>query len=58
MISDVTDGATRGASRHPGKLNGKTGTPLADILIFSIVLVFSRLLFFGFFLVFSIFLPL
>jgi len=40
--SGVTDGG-RGASRHSGKLSVKTGPPVADFLIFSILLVFSRL---------------
>jgi len=35
--SDVIDGG-HGASRHPGKLNVKTGLPLLDILISSILL--------------------
>jgi len=42
----VTDGGKRGESPPRGKINAKTGPPIADILIFSILLVFSRLLFF------------
>ena len=41
----VTKGG-REASHRPGKLNAKTGPPLADILIFSILFVFGRLLLF------------
>jgi len=44
-----------GASRPPGKLNIKTGSPSADIYMFSILLICSRLLFFAFCLVFSLF---
>ena len=40
--SGVTDG---GRAALPGKPIEKTGPPLADSLIFSILLVFSRLLF-------------
>jgi len=45
--SGVTDGQEggKGASRPPGKINSKIGSPLAGILIFGILLVFSRLLF-------------
>ena len=35
----------REASRLPGKLNVKTGPPLADITIFSNILVFTGLFF-------------
>jgi len=51
--SSVTDGGGAGAIRLPGKLNVKTGLPLADVLIFIVLLVFSKLLFFTFFGVFS-----
>jgi len=36
ISSGVTDGRGKGSSRPPGKLNVKTGPPLADILIFNI----------------------
>ena len=50
--SGVTNGG-RGRSTHPGKLDVKTGPPLADTLMFIFLIVFSRLLFFTFFGVFS-----
>jgi len=53
MNSGVIDG---GSGPPPGKLNVKTGPPLARLLIFTILLVFSSLLFFAFFRVFSFFL--
>jgi len=43
-------------SHPPGKLNVKTGPPLAEILIFIVLLFFSWLLFFTFFGVFSLYL--
>jgi len=42
MLSGVTN---RGGEPPPGKLNVKTGPPLADIVIFDILLFFSRLFF-------------
>jgi len=51
--SGVTDRDERGRAL-PGKLNAKSGSPLAYILIFSIILVFSGL-FFAFFVIFSFF---
>jgi len=42
--SGVT-GREQGVSFFPDKVNVKTGPPVADILIFSVLLVFSWLLF-------------
>ena len=39
--SGVTDGEARGRTALPGKLNVKTGLPLADILIQYLFEVFS-----------------
>ena len=44
----------QGGGQLPGKLNVKTGPPLAYILIFSIIFVISRLLCFGAFRVISV----
>ena len=49
MESLTTSGVLKGgkgASRPPGKLNAKTGPPLADILIFIVLLFFRWFLFF------------
>ena len=44
--SGVTDRAIRGRAAPHGKLNTKTGLPLADILIFSIFYFFEVFSFF------------
>ena len=55
LTSGVPYGRVRGRAAPPGKLNVKTGPPLAEILIFVILLVLSWLLFFCVFEVFSFF---
>ena len=44
-ISGITDGRAGRRAATPGKLNVKTGPPLAEILVFSSLLVFNRLFF-------------
>jgi len=48
IISGVTDQGARERAAPLGKPNVKTGPPLADILVFSILLSFIRLFFFVF----------
>jgi len=54
IISGVTDRGARERAVPFGKLSVKTGAPLADILVFSILLSFI-MLFFSFFRVFLFF---